>query len=250
MKKISLLLLIGLLSIGLLAACGNNDDGKGNNDDSTNANGEMDLPEPNLDDIPKVVAEVNGEEITKEDFEEIYTQQFQQQAMYAQMTGEEVNEDELKGQVVDSLVDQQVFFQEADKRFPEASQEGIDELFDDLIEQFEAKSKEDLLKTYKENGVDEDELMENIELQVRINQLIEEDIGEIKIKEDEIKEAYDAAVKEQEEANKDAEEPQEIPEFDEVKDMIENNLKEQKEAEALQVILDDLREKAEITVHI
>lgn len=249
-KKISLLLLIGLLSIGLLAACGSKDNG--NEDKNANGNGDnaLDIPEPNLEDIPDIIAEVNGEEITKDEFVEIYTQQYQQRVMYAQMTGQDVDEDELKLEVADSIVERELFYQEADKRFPEASEEGIDELFDELMTQFEVDSKEDLLAMYKENGVEEDELMENIHLQVRINQLLDEDIGEIDVDEDEIKATYDEVVKEQEEANKDAEEPVEIAPYDEVKDMIRDSLIQEKEIEALQKVIDSLKDKADITIHI
>lgn len=249
-KKLSFLLLISLLTIGLLAACGDKDkDGK-KNDTNGAGNGEVELPEPNLDGIPDVVAEVNGEKITKEDFTEVYTEQFNQAAMYAQITGQPVDEDELKQQVVDSIVEREVFFQEADKRFPEASQEGIDELFEELMTQFDVKSKEELLELYKENGIDEDELMENVELQVRINHLMDEEVGEIVIDEKEIKETYDTVAKEQEEANKDAEEPTEVAPYDEVKDLIEDQLKQEKELEALQKVLDTLKEKADIKVHL
>lgn len=251
-KKFSLLLLISLLTVGLLAACGdNNNDNEGKKNDVNEAgNAEVELPEPDLEGIPDVVAEVNGEEITKDDFTEIYTEQFNQVSMYAQMSGEPVDEDELKKQVVNSIVERELFFQEADKRFPEASQEGIDKLFEELITQFEVESKEELLDLYKENGVEEAELMENIELQVRINHLMDEEVGEIVIDEKDIKDTYDIVAKEQEEANKDAEEPAEVPPYDEVKDLIKDQLKQEKEIEALQKVIDSLREKADIKVHL
>src|SRR5918994_1689378 len=44
--------------------------------------------EPDLEGIPDVVAEVNGEEVTKEEFTPIYEAAFQQAAMQAQMSGE------------------------------------------------------------------------------------------------------------------------------------------------------------------
>src|SRR5699024_1110690 len=100
-KKLSMILFTFLLAIGLLAACGN-DDNKNNNEAANNNAEELDIPEPDLDDIPDVVATVDGEDVTKDDFEMVYTQQFQLQAMYAQMSGEEIDEDELKDQVLDS----------------------------------------------------------------------------------------------------------------------------------------------------
>src|SRR5699024_5490927 len=61
------------------------------------------MPEPDLEDVPDVVAEINGEEITKGEFEQVYTGQCQQASMMQEMTGEEVNEDELKQQIADGL---------------------------------------------------------------------------------------------------------------------------------------------------
>src|SRR5690625_6502716 len=85
-----------ILSIVALSACGNKDDAGENNTELGGQEAEM--PEPDLENIPSIVAEVNGEEITKEDFVGMYQQQFQQQMLQAQMSGQEVDEDSLKKQ--------------------------------------------------------------------------------------------------------------------------------------------------------
>src|SRR5690625_3863626 len=123
MRKTWILMALSILTIGMLVACGdnnNNDDNADNNNqennseencndengnqdnadnnnnnegndnennagdngDNAEANGDLcfeeDMPEADLDGIPDIVAEINGEEITKDDFESIYEQQFQQ----------------------------------------------------------------------------------------------------------------------------------------------------------------------------
>src|SRR5690625_7341800 len=136
MRKTWILMALSILTIGMLVACGdnnNNDDNADNNNqennseengndengndengnqdnannnnnneendnednagDNAEANGDLgleeDMPEADLEGIPDIVAEINGEEITKDDCESIYEQQFQQQAMQAQMSRSE-----------------------------------------------------------------------------------------------------------------------------------------------------------------
>src|SRR5699024_890920 len=105
----------------LIAACG-----KGKEEEqSSGEEVEMDLPEADLGGIPDTVAEINGEKITKEDFSLHFEQQFQQMAMQAQMTGEEVDQDLIKEQVAESMINQTLLTQEAEKRFGEVSDEDV-----------------------------------------------------------------------------------------------------------------------------
>ncbi|MBY8910963.1 SurA N-terminal domain-containing protein, partial [Salinicoccus roseus] len=83
---------------------------------------------PDLEGIPDVVAEVNGEEITKEDFEQTYTNQFQSAAMQQQMTGEELDQEQMKKDILDGMISQRLFIQEVDNRDMSASEEEVDEI--------------------------------------------------------------------------------------------------------------------------
>lgn len=242
-KKISLLLLSLLLSAVVLTACGDKDDEKKEEEASED---QMEMPEPDLEGIPDVVAEVNGEEITKEDFELIYQQQFQQQALQAQMSGQEVDEDQMKEQTAESMVGQELITQEANKRFAEVSEEDIDKTIEDVLEQSGLESKEDLFAQIDEQGMDKDEFMTEVENQVRIDQLIAEEAGDTEPSEEEVKEAYEAMKAQQEEAETD----EEVPEFKELKPQITEQLKQQKQAEQVQSIVGKLREKADVTIHI
>lgn len=244
MKKITVLLMSLLLTAVVLSACGDKDDKK--KDDAENDAQEMELPEPDLEGIPDVVAEVNGEEISKEDFEMIYTQQFQQQALQAQMSGQEVNEDEMKEQTADGLVGQRLIIQEANDRFSKVSEEDVDKTIDDVLEQSGLESKDDLMAQLDEQGIDKDEFMSEIESQVKINQLIAEEAGDFEPTEDELKEAYEQSKKQQEEAGVE----EELPKFEEVKDQLKEQLTQQKEAEEVNTIVEKLRKDADITIHI
>lgn len=207
---------------------------------------QAEMPEPDLEDVPDVVAEVNGTQIEKPEFEEAYNAQFQQMAMMSQMSGEEVNQDDLKTQVADGLVSQELLVQEADNRELEASEEETTELLDQLTEQAGVESQEELYTMFEEQGMNQEEVDEQIQLQVRVDKLIAEEAGEIEPTEDELKELYDQQV-EQLEQMETEEEP---PSFDELKPQLEEQLVSQKEGEAAQKLVETLKEDAEIEMHV
>lgn len=240
-------------SMVALAACGD-DTAKDTKDEVTpqeevaadQENGEQpEIPEPDLKDIPEVVAEVNGEEIAKEDFESVYTGQFQQMAMQAQMTGQEVDQAQLKGQVAESLVAQELLVQETESQKLTASEEQTNTALEELAQQNGLKSSDELLAALKEQGLSEEEVMKQVETQVKIEQLIASETGEIKLTEEELQTYYDEAKAQQEEAG-----GEEIPAFEEVKPQIEEQMKAQKESEATQALIAKLREDAEVTINL
>lgn len=207
---------------------------------------QVETPEPDLEDVPDVVAEVNGTEIEKAEFEEAYTSQFEQMAMMSQMSGEEVNQDDLKTQVADGLVSQELLTQEAENRELEASEEETTELLDQLAEQSGAESHEDLYAMFEEQGLDQEEVDRQIDLQVKVDKLIAEEAGEINPSEEELKELYDQQV-EQLEQMETEEEP---PSYEELKPQLEEQLVSQKEGEAAQALVEQLKEDAEIEMHV
>jgi len=242
-RKFLLMLLAFVLAIFLLAACGKND----NNEGAGNNGSEFDMPEPDLDSIPDIVAEVNGEEITKEDFTGLYEQQFQQQALQAQMSGAEIDEDTIKTQTAEGLIGQFLLTKEAEDKISEVSEAEVDEVLNNFLTQYGMESKEELFEQLSEQGVDENDFMSDIEKQAKIERLIADEVGEIDVPEDEIKEAYDE-VKAQQEAMEDSD--QEFPDYDEAKPILEEQLKNEKQAMAIQEIVDKLRDKADVTLYI
>src|SRR5699024_11666505 len=106
-----------------------------NNEDKEN-DGQAEMPESKLEGITDIVADVNDREVTKEDFEATYQQQFQQMAMQAQMSGQnmdEIDQDELKEQTADGLVGQELLMQEANDRVSDISDDDIDETIDKVV---------------------------------------------------------------------------------------------------------------------
>lgn len=252
--------LLGLflaVSLFVITACSDGDkSGEENNEqtetqEETQDDGETaeqpEMPEADLEGLPEVVAVVDGEEIPKEEFEATYQGQFQQMAMQSQMTGQEVDQDQLKKQVAESMIGTQLLIKEANNREIAASEEDIDEIMDGLIEQNELESKEELMNAFEAQGMDEEELMSQVETQVIVNKLITEESGDIQPTEEELQETYDQLIAQQEEM---AEGESEIPSFEEMKPNLEEQLKMQKEGEAAQTLVEKLRDNADVTINL
>src|SRR5690625_4189359 len=209
------------------------------------------MPEPDLEDVPDVVAEINGEEITKGEFEQVYTGQFQQASMMQEMTGEEVNEDELKQQIADGLVSERLLTQEAENRDISASEEDVDAMISEITDANGMESEEDFFAAMEESGMSEDEIRAELEKQVKVEALIAEEAGDIEPTDEELQEVYDEQIAQREEAQSEGEgEETEPPAFEDVKPQIEEQLVREKEAEAAQGLAEELREDADVTVNL
>lgn len=253
-KKWFLSLSLGI-SVIVLAACGGTDESANNEEPAAQEEaaggteegaGQPEMPEPDLEGIPEVVAEVNGEEILKEEFEMAYTGQFQQASMNSMMSGEEVDQDELKVQVAENMVSQRLLIQEANNRDFEASEEEIDEEINELAAQNGLESKEQFLEALEEQGMAEEEVRTQLETQVKVNQLIAEEAGNTEATDEELQALYDQVQEQQEQS----ESEEELPSFEELKPELEEQVKTQKENEAAQTLVADLRENGDVTINL
>lgn len=232
-----------VLSLFLLSACGDSEEEEKANDAE-----EMEMPEPSVDDIPDVVAEVNGQEISKDEFVDTYTSIFMNAAMQAQLTGEEVDEDDLKDNVVNGMVGNELLSQKAEEDGYEAEDEEVDEIIEGLVEQNGLESAEELFSALEEQGLDEEEVRSQLSMQVIVDKLIAEEAGDTEPSEDELMTAYEQAKEQQAQLEEEGEE--EFPSFDEMKSQLKEQLVEQKESEFAEELIEELREKADITIHL
>lgn len=256
MKKFIMLMITLSLAV-LLAACGGDGDSKDNSengsegDQGEQASGQQEMPEPDLEDVPDVVAKVNEEEITKKEFESTYKGRFQQMAMQAQMTGQEIDQDQMKQQTAEGLVGTELIVQEANNRDYSASDKEIDETLNEMAKQQQLESSDKLISALEEQGMKKDEVMSQAATQVKIDKLIAEESGDTEPTEKELKEAYDQFKAQQEQMNKDGEgSEQEVKSFDDMKSDLKTQLKNQKQAEATQTLVDQLRENADVTINL
>ncbi|GAA3057917.1 MULTISPECIES: SurA N-terminal domain-containing protein [Actinomycetes] len=218
------------------------------------AGAEGEMPEPDTSDIPDVVAEVNGEEINGEDFAAFYESQFQQAVMQSQMSGEEPDEDAIKEQSLESMIGNELLIQDAEDSGYEASEGDVEALLEDTAEQSGMESVDGLIAAYEEQGMDEEQLREDAQNQVLIDQVVE-DINVEEPSEEELRDYYDQSVGQQAPPEEGAEEgaegeAPEAPEFEDVKDELEDQLTSQKQGEAAQAHVDELREDADVETHL
>lgn len=252
MPKKLLLSIAAVAAAFSLAACGADGD-EADTDDAAQSQeqGEQAMPEPELDDIPDVVAVVNGEEISGESFSENYESQYQQLTMQAQMTGEEPDQEELKSQALDMMINSELLVAKAEDEGFSASDDDIDEYLDSMAEENGLESADALQEEFEAQGLSEDRVREDIQKEVLIEQVIDTiDIPEPS--DDELQEIYDMQVEQLEAMNEQVEEDQaqEVPSFEELEPELEEQAVAQKENEAVTELLEDLRDDADIETHI
>lgn len=202
---------------------------------------------PSLDGIPDVVAEVNGEEVTRDEFVPVYEASYQAAASQAQMTGEEPDEDALRKQALDDLVDTELLAQEAESRGIEVSDEDIDAELTDLAEQNGMKSADELLEAVAGQGLDEEQARDQVETQVMVEQLVVDENGPIEPTDKELRTIYDEAKAQQAQSGQ---EGQKFPPFAEVRDQIVDQAVAQETGEVAQGLLEDLKADADISLKL
>lgn len=252
-KKILSLLLIAF--VALLAACSDGSDSEEASDKKEDTkqeekSGEQqkqpEMPEPDYEGVPDVVAKVNGTEITKDEFKSTYESQFQQAAMQSQMTGKKLDQDKLKKQVAENLVSQQLLIDEANSRdFTVTDKEKNQEL-ESLAKEQQMESKDKLLSALKEQGMAEEEIMAQVEKQLKLDKLVQSESDNLQPTEEEIQKAYDQFKSQQKKSDSEAK----VPSLEEVKPSIKKQLVRQKEGKVYQKLIDSLRKDADVTVNL
>lgn len=258
MQKSKWLLGLALsVSVVAFAACGSPEDkpaeektsaaaeqGQGK-DQAQSQNGK-----PNTDGIPDVVAEVNGEKITKDDFVPLYETQYQQMQMQSQQSGQQVDEKQLKTQTAENLVSTELLSQEADERGIKVSDKDVDKALGESAKSSQM-SKKDFLAAMKKQGMDEKKVNSELKTQLSIEDLIKDEYGEFKVSGEEIGQAYQQAKTQQEQmAQQGGQQAQEVPPLEEMRPQLEKQVKSQKSTQATQKYAKKLREKGDVTINL
>jgi peptidyl-prolyl cis-trans isomerase SurA len=229
-----------------LSACGGGDDAS-SAEPKGDATSQSAAAEGDLEGIPDVVAEVNGEEVTKEEFTPIYEAAFQQAAAQAQMGGEEPDEEALRKETADNLVDTELLLQEAESRGLEVSDEAVEAELTSLAEQNGMKTSDELLKAVEAQGVSADQAREQVETQAMVEKLVEDENGPIEPTDKELRKLY-AQVKKQQAASGGG--GQKIPPFAQVRDQLAEQASSQETGKVATALVDDLRKDADITINL
>lgn len=210
--------------------------------------GQPEMQEPDLDNVPDIVAEVNGTEIIKDDFAAIYEGQFQQMSMQAQMSGQEIDQDQLKNMTAEGLIGNELLAQEAADRGIQASAKDAEQKLAELAETNQM-SPDEFIAANEQQGMDEAAVMDELTSQILIEGLVEDEFGQFEANEDEIQAAYQE-VEDQQQMSGQAGQTAALPPLDEVRSELEEQVISQKQAESIQTLADDLREDADVTIHL
>ncbi len=258
------------LSLVGLSACGGSDDSgdtdaasssspAGSDDAASSSAPAPDaMPEPDLEQIPDPVATVNGQDVTKEEFVTYYESQFAAAAGQAQMSGEELDEEQLQEDTLEVVVDSVLLRQAAEEEGLEPSDEEVDTLLEELATGNGLESVDQFLEVLEQQGMDEETARREAANQIAIQAYVEQEAPVEEPSEEELRAYYDELVAQQEGAGGGEDEASgtaapgqpEIPEFDQVRDQISQQLQSEEQAAATDELVAGLREDAEITSNL
>ncbi|HEY4613921.1 MAG TPA: SurA N-terminal domain-containing protein [Citricoccus sp.] len=224
------------------------------------------MPTPDLEGIPEVVATVNGEEISGEEFSGVYESQFQQLAMQAQMSGQQLDQDAMKKQTLDTMVGSELLVQDARAQGHEATDEDVDALLEETAKAQQMGSVDELMKAYEDQGFPKEQVRSDAQKQILMTAAIE-DLEVPEPSEKELKALYDQAAAAQPpaqegengtgseggdpgEGGKDGESGAETPSFEDLKPQLEQQVKAQKQNEVISQRMEELKKDAEVDVKL
>ena len=251
----------------LASACGSSDGGDGDaadaGEDSAQEQTEGgDSETPGLEDVPDVVAEVNGEELTKEDFVRMYEAQYEQVAAQAQSTGAEVDPaqlEELRTQVAESMVTTELLLQEAEARDITATDAEVGETLEGIAQQNGMQDLDALFAALEEQGMDREEVDYQVRTQIKIAGLVQDEAGDVEPSNQEVRAKYDEIVEQQEAAGQTAgqaggqdgqgEQP-EVPPLSEIRPQIVQQIKNDEQTRIGEELVEQLREDGDVEIFV
>ena len=216
--------------------------------------------DPSLNQGNQVVATVNGEEITSQQLAQQanVNQMLQQISQVDQQLVQILANSEAGNQVLeqyqnaklDSLIDNVLLEQKVEEEGITLTQSEIDEIYQQqkqAILQQNQMTEEDFLSVLEQRGYEneaayKEEFASNP--QIKINKLIEEKVlSNIEVSEEEMQQAYDENKEALQQSGQDGS-------FEELKPQLEQMLKQQKQSQAINQYLEELRNNAEIEKNI
>ena len=215
--------------------------------DGGGAAGDPQAQEADVSDVPEVVATVNGTEITKDDFVQTYQSQYQQMAMQQQAGGQAPDKEQLKTQVAEQLVNNELLRQGAEDAGIKATDKDIDTTLDEIAKQSGLGSGDEVVSALEQQGISAEQVRQDAASQFAITTFIEQEADIAEPSDEELKAQYDAMVEQQSAAGGSAEE---VPSFEEMKDQLAQQATMQQQNEAATEIAGKLRESGDVTINV
>ena len=250
-KMLAALALVGSLSLVTACGSGGNEEADGSSAaPSSQSSEQAAAPSPDLKGLPDVVAKVNDKDISKKEFTRVYESQFQQAAMQAQMSGQDLSDQtEMKKQVAEGMVGSELLIQKAQQSGIKATDEQMDKTLTEAAESQKMKKKE-FLAALKEQGMERKSVDKQIKEQVEVESFIKKEMGTFNPSEKELKAAYQKAKDAQEQQGKSGQDAPEMPKYKEAKSQLKQQLVQQKENEATQTLVKKLRKEADVKINL
>lgn len=210
------------------------------------------MPEADTSDVPDVVAEVNGEKISKDEFVTMYESQFQQASMQQQQSGQELDQGELKKQVANQLVDNRLLLQAAHDAGIEPTTKDVDATLEQIAKQNGLGSADEVVAALEKQGMKEKDVREDAASQFALTSYIEQEADIEEPSDEELKAQYDQLVQQQSQGGgqQSGGQQTEVPPFEDVKDQLADQAKSQQQNEAATQMAKDLREKGDVTINL
>lgn len=216
--------------------------------------GASQAPEADVSDVPEVVAQVNGEDISKDEFVQSYEPQYQQSAM----SGQQVDQAQLKTQVAEQLVDNRLLLQAAEDAGIEATDEDIDAILEDVASQNGMGSADEVVSALEEQGMSAEQIREDAASQHMLDTYISQEADIQEPSDEELRKQYDQLVQQQSQGGGQASDQgggqggdqSQVPPFEEVRDQLAEQAVTQQENEAATSIAEELRADADVTINV
>ncbi len=194
--------------------------------------------------MPRVVARVNGQPISRAQFTQAYTAQLRQAE--AQNQGQKVDRQKLTKQTVQTLVATELLLQRADQEHIEVSGADVRSTLQGLASQNGMKSSAQLLAAFKQQGMTRAQVLAQVRQEVRIQRVIARTAGDTTPTRAEEKKLYDQLVAQQHGgANQ-----QKVPSFHKVQPQLKQQLAAQKKQAAARRLVNRLRRGAKISLNL
>lgn len=244
-------MLIGILflTIFALAACSGNGD-----DENSEQNGSEELEQGEMEgpkaleledfDADETILIINGEEITREEFDAQFERTKQ---MVSEQYGIDLDSEEnamflpeMQHQTMENLIGQRVLTQEAKDKGIEVTDEELDENIGMLVQQF--GGEEGFQEALEADNLTKEDLDRLVREELLISQLFEMELNfdTIEITNEEIEEfyaQYEVTMEQQ---------GQEVPPLEEIEEQITMQLQQQKAQEKQQIYVSALLDQSEI----
>lgn len=243
MKLRFLGLCIGLLCLGVAAACSSGDSSPSDVETPTATAGSTEAPAPAGNSAAEIgdqdpVAIVNNEGIALEEFER---QLEQVEASYTQQgvpipQGDALTQ--LRQQVLQQLVQRTLVIQESDARSITATDEEIDAYYQSTLASF--PDEETFKQALEREGLDQGELETLIAENIKVEKLLTAVLTEAQIPEpteEELQELYDTVSQQQE-----------LPPFEEIREALVLELQDRRENAVLQSFIEELEGRSNIQI--